>query len=494
MNNNLWLPMGYRRNPRNEAYVDTPTALVYQPHVYSFAARLVQMSGARHLIDLGCGGGGGKLSWMPSGITIHVCDLEPDEVRLRTQLPGAALEVQSCNFEQACPVFADDVLGDAVVVCADVIEHLRDPRPLLRNLAAMASQCRYMLLSTPARDRARGAGDMGPPANPAHCQEWTLDEFVRLAREEGLQVPLHGYTWNTDFHGWKSTILALDGREAVPRVSARADVPPPCAIVKAFNDSDFIAHSITTLRRQNVRVHLIDNWSTDGTFEQASMLAKHDNGVTVERFPEHSPAEFHWHSLLERTVEVAEAHGRGWYVHVESDEVRESPWPGMSLADSIAHVDACGYNAIDFTVPDFRYLAGEDVGDRPWETMRHFEFGRRPGHFQQVKAWKYAGQRVDLATSGGHDATFDGRRVYPLKFQLRHYPLRGPRHATRKIFSERLPRTVYERDARGWHVHYADVTPERLAGWKRHECVAWHPQTFHSEYLVERLSGIGIAD
>lgn len=491
MNADLFLPPGYRRNERNEAFVDVPSTLTYQPHVYALAARCVGESGAGRVIDLGCGSGR-KLSGMPAGTRISVYDLHPDEAALREQLPDARLDVHRCDFEAAFPAFSDEELADAVVICADVVEHLRDPRPFLAQLALIAERCRFMLLSTPARDRARGAGDLGPPANPAHCQEWTLAEFVLLARSCGLKVPLHGYTWNTDHHGWKTTLVAIDGRDAVPRPAALPVAP--CAIVKSFNDADFIAHCIGQLRHQGMRVHLIDNWSTDGTFDIASGLALSDSGITVERFPEAPGTEYPWQRLLERTVQVAQASGSGWYVHVDSDEMRESPWLGVGLADAIAHVDACGYNAVDFTVIDFRYLVGEDIGNRPWESMRFFEWGRRPGHFQQVKGWKYIGQPVDLASSGGHDARFDGRRVYPLKFLLRHYPLRGPVHARRKIFDERLPRSERERTERGWHVQYVGIAPERLAGWKRHELVAWHPLTFHTEFVVERLSGLGLVD
>jgi SAM-dependent methyltransferase len=491
MSADLFLPAGYRRNERNEAFVDIPSSLTYQPHVYALAARCAEAARATRVIDLGCGSGR-KLSLMPSGTRISVYDLHPDEAGLRAQLPDVALEVHRCDFERAFPRFSDEELADAVVICADVVEHLREPAAFLSQLATIGRRCRYLFLSTPARDRARGAGDLGPPANPAHCQEWTLAEFVLLARSCGLRVPLHGYTWNTDHHGWKSTILAIDGRDAVPAPASLTK--PPLAIVKSFNDEDFIAHCIGALRREGLSVHLIDNWSSDRTFAIASDLAAADPCITVERFPEAPSTDYPWKQLLDRTVAVAEARGPGWYMHVDSDEIRESPWADLRLADALAHVDACGYNAIDFTVIDFRYLVGEVLDGPPWDVMRYFEFGRRPGHFQQVKAWKSSGQPVDLSSSGGHDARFASRRVFPLKFLLRHYPLRGPEHARRKIFEERLPRSERERAERGWHVQYVGISPDRLDGWRRHELVAWHPVTFQTDYLVERLSGIGLRD
>jgi len=491
MTASLYLPPGYRRNACNEAFVDAPSSLTYQPHVYALAGRCVEVSGATRVIDLGCGSGR-KLTALPPGTRISVYDLHPDEASLRTQLSGVTLDVHRCDFERAFPRFSDEELADTIVICADVVEHLREPAAFLAQLASVARRCQFLFLSTPARDRARGAGDLGPPANPAHCQEWTLDEFVLLARSNGLRVPLHGYTWNTDHHGWKSTILAIDGRAAVPATAPLAAAP--VAIVKSFNDEDFIAHCIGQLRQQGLSVHLIDNWSCDRTFAVASELAAADPGVTVERFPDAPSGDYQWKQLLDRTVAVAEARGPGWYMHVDSDEIRESPWLGVRLADAFAHVEACGYDAIDFTVIDFRYLVDEPLIGRPWDGMRYFEFGRRPGHFQQVKAWKFSGKRVDLSSSGGHDACFSSRRVFPLKFLLRHFPLRGPEHARRKIFEERIPRSERERLERGWHVQYLGITPERLAGWRRHELIAWHPTTFHTEYLVERLSGIGLVD
>jgi hypothetical protein len=65
-----------------------------------------------------------------------------------------------------------------------------------------------------------------------------------------------------------------------------------------------------------------------------------------------------------------------------------------------------------------------------------------------------------LASSGGHDVAFDGRKVFPLRLLLRHYPFRGQAHARRKIFDERCPRFRPAERAMGWHVQYDDVTPD----------------------------------
>ena len=54
----------------------------------------------------------------------------------------------------------------------------------------------------------------------------------------------------------------------------------------------------------------------------------------------------------------------------------------------------------------------------------------------------------------GEGARFPNRRVFPVPFILRHYPIRGETHGRRKVLAERLPRyDAAERDD-GWHVQY----------------------------------------
>jgi hypothetical protein len=50
---------------------------------------------------------------------------------------------------------------------------------------------------------------------------------------------------------------------------------------------------------------------------------------------------------------------------------------------------------------------------------------------------------------------FRGRKVFPEKFQLKHYSTRHPDQSRRKIFVERLGRLLPAAVAGGWHVHYA---------------------------------------
>ncbi len=57
----------------------------------------------------------------------------------------------------------------------------------------------------------------------------------------------------------------------------------------------------------------------------------------------------------------------------------------------------------------------------------------------QIRCWKKT-DRIDLAATGGHDAHFPSRSVFPLRFILRHYPIRSQAHGERKVFEERQNR------------------------------------------------------
>jgi hypothetical protein len=137
---------------------------------------------------------------------------------------------------------------------------------------------------------------------------------------------------------------------------------------------------------------------------------------------------------------------------------------------------------------DDEFRPGDDVE----AVLRHFQFGSRPGHFLQVKAWKNLGQRVDRASSYAHDTHFEGRRPFPYKFLLKHYPFRSSEHGRRKVFEERLPRYPPEIVARGVHTHYQGLAEEHAFVRPTEELIVFDDASFHSEFLVERLSGVGI--
>jgi hypothetical protein len=230
------------------------------------------------------------------------------------------------------------------------------------------------------------------------------------------------------------------------------------AIIATYNESDIIEQVLGNLIDQDIRVYLLDDGSTDATVDIAERFLGR-GVIAVERFRDPAcgaSTAFALERILHRKSELARTLDAGWFINHDADEFRESPWAGVSLAAGIRRVDALGFNAIDFAGLDFwpvhdRFLPGEDV-------RQAFRFYKEAADYDriQIRCWKKADD-IELVSTGGHDARFNGRNVFPIRFLLRHYPIRGQAHGVRKILDERRPRFVQEERARGWHVQYDEV-------------------------------------
>jgi hypothetical protein len=225
------------------------------------------------------------------------------------------------------------------------------------------------------------------------------------------------------------------------------------AMIAAHNEEDILPEVVADLVAQGVSVHVLDDGSTDRTVERVEALGL-GGKVTVERWrPVRDGHLFRLSEIVARKQALAMKSTADWFINADADEFRESPWPNETLVEGIRRVDALGYNAIDFAVLNFWPTAPlHDPGDHR-AAMPYFE--RAGTHDRaQVRCWKRQ-PHVDLVDTGGHEVLFANRKIFPVRFLLRHYPLRGQAHAEKKIFEERVPRFDPDEKARGWHVQYA---------------------------------------
>lgn len=489
---NFHLPVNYVEHHGYAHDPDIPVGLRYQPYVYELLKFLAQRAGIHYIVDIGCGVATRFTPFLDE-LKLVCVDCAATLNFVRGQVPEAIFV--EWDLESGLPDLLHNFLADAVIVCSGVIEHLQNPQPLVNALSKLSRICPYVLISTPDRARLRGILDNGPPANPSHVREWTADEFGRFLCSCGFSNRLLiGHTINTDFHGAKTTTLAIAGKHAEGPVGAsRVSV---AALIHVFNEQDILSEVVRHLTANGIAVHIFDNWSTDGSFELANSLMKEGLCANVQRFPSNPSTDYEWYRQLSYTSEYAASLDAQWIMHHDADELRFSPWPQTALAEAFAHIDALGYNAVDFTVVDFRFLRSAPEVSPPYESaLNWFEFGRRPGHFLQVKAWKNNHFPVELASSGGHHVKFNDMRIFPLKFLTKHYPLRSRSQAENKVYRDRLPRMRREQREKGWHTQYAQFeTVTEIHGWERHILQPWHPNFFYSEFIVERLSGIGLLD
>jgi len=157
------------------------------------------------------------------------------------------------------------------------------------------------------------------------------------------------------------------------------------ALIHVYNESDMLRETIQFLITQGVHVHIIDNWSTDGSWEIVNTFPIMQ--VSRERFPAEGPSDHHeLYMQCQYSEQLSKQLDFDWFLHYDSDELKYSPWKNVTLQKAISFIDGLGYNAIDFTVIDFRYTPDkENVVSNFEQNNRWFEFGKRPGHFLQVK-------------------------------------------------------------------------------------------------------------
>lgn len=226
-----------------------------------------------------------------------------------------------------------------------------------------------------------------------------------------------------------------------------------CAILAVYNEADIVCEAVDKLIAQGVDVYLIDNASSDGTAERvADRVGRGLVDIEQARFFEDGREVYDWTALLRLKETVSRRLGYDWYLHVDADEIRYAPWPGVTLREGLDRVDAAGYNLVNFKLFNFR-ISADTVIAGDFESSLTLYSGSERYNQRQVKAWR-AHPDVDIAALGGHHIRVPDARVFPTRFIHKHYPVRSLEHGRRKILAERKARFSNAERQRGWHVQY----------------------------------------
>jgi hypothetical protein len=204
----FFLRQGYAAGAGRRLQVEEPRPrLVYQPDVYKAAGKVADLLGSRTIIDVGCAWGE-KLVPLSARYDIVGLDLGENLEYCRTNYAFGEWLEHDLEVPEPLPL-SDAHLAKAVLVCADVIEHLVHPDRLLDKLRSIVDRVDAMLLSTPDREREWGARHNGPPPNPHHVREWSQDELAMFLKARGFD---HGFLTHTRSHSrsrTKRTVLAV---------------------------------------------------------------------------------------------------------------------------------------------------------------------------------------------------------------------------------------------------------------------------------------------
>ena len=255
-------------------------------------------------------------------------------------------------------------------------------------------------------------------------------------------------------------------RAAVGSGSHREEHPPlgparedfrVVAFLPTYNESDLISHTLQYLTGQGIQVYLIDNWSTDDTLARARRFSGRGL-IGMERFPSDGPvATYEWRQILGRVEDIAEQLDADWFVLHDADERRHTPWPGVDLRTGLhpsiavaSPASICGRELL----ADRRGIRSRS---RRGGSAQVIQLQRPSGPLPPARSLEELWLSCLAGRLSGHNVRFPGRRVYPFKFLLKHYPIRSEEHGRRKVLGDRAPRWNPDERALGWHRQYEDV-------------------------------------
>ncbi|WP_162943978.1 MULTISPECIES: glycosyltransferase [unclassified Rhizobium] len=248
----------------------------------------------------------------------------------------------------------------------------------------------------------------------------------------------------------------------------------PIAILAVYNERDVIEEALRDLLDQECDVIVLDNWSSDGSYEIVEGLqAKFPHRLLkVQRFPAKPTSKTSLTDLIAAKEELAAGFQGRWIINADADEFRRSPFEGLNLAQALDCAERYGANRINFTVLNFRPVEDGTPPVGEYRThFRYFELPDHPSYFVQGRAWLQPKKRISLAKSAGHIAEFEGAVDFPLNFWMKHIPIRSQIHAAKKISGERAKRWSDEELTKGWHTHYAE---------ERNQSYIWRSETLHN--------------
>jgi hypothetical protein len=196
----------HRDEPAYDDAFRTP-GIVWQPGVYAIAAAVGSAVGSGRIVDVGAGNGA-KIAGLRGSFDLGGIDFGANLARARDKYPFIHWIERNLDITDDLGV-GPELLKGAVVVCADVIEHLRHPDQLMRILRAALDDVACILTSTPDRELISGPAHNGPPPNRGHVREWSRREFAAFLSASGFEHGRIALTQSRSGSPLANTILAL---------------------------------------------------------------------------------------------------------------------------------------------------------------------------------------------------------------------------------------------------------------------------------------------
>lgn len=153
-------------------------------HLKAYDEALPYAAG-KDILDVGCNTGYGTLAYLNVARRVVGVDVSPAAIEVARAYPGAA---EFSVIDGITLPFADDTFD--VVTSFQVLEHILDPAPYLREIARVLRPGGVVIFTTP---NAATRLDPGmTPWNRFHVREYLADELQELLRGFFPQVRVRG--------------------------------------------------------------------------------------------------------------------------------------------------------------------------------------------------------------------------------------------------------------------------------------------------------------
>ena len=228
-----------------------------------------------------------------------------------------------------------------------------------------------------------------------------------------------------------------------------------CAVIAAKNEFYYLKILLPILQSQNIDVVIIDNGSTDESWD---LYKKHEGSpiISVENL---KPSKtFSLSKQLEKKNDIYLKLDHDWLVHHDADEILEHYKPGLTLRDAVQEADSSNYNVLNFEEFTFLPEKGTDYKNRNYhkELLQYYFMARHKNFYN--RAWKNA-SNLSNTEFGGHIVKGENVNLFPENHILRHYIVLNEEHAIKK-YTDRIFDT--EEIKKGWHKDRLSISRRAL--------------------------------
>jgi len=160
---------------------------------YDSLWKLISMTNANEIHEVGCGEGYLTFMLAQSGIKVKASDFSCQIIEKAKNHISKMDKELNINFKVASIYDLKSPIDSAeLVICSEVLEHLEFPEQALRKLAELAKP--YLLISVPREPlwqivnmmRLKYLFDFGN--TPGHIQHWSKKKFLKLISNNDIEV------------------------------------------------------------------------------------------------------------------------------------------------------------------------------------------------------------------------------------------------------------------------------------------------------------------